>query len=151
MNDATFVNDATDPSANLAVVGALWDALGRRDFDAVGALMAPEGHYADVATLGHDPGATGPTQTAARLRLGLAPLSGYELHDGVVVASGDHVVTEHAETWTWEPGISARLPFTSVMQLRDGLVTRWWDYWDLATLLNAAPAWWSEHVAGGYR
>jgi hypothetical protein len=27
---------------------------------------------------------------------------------------------------------------------------RWWDYWDLQTLMGAAPAWWVEHIMQGY-
>ena len=27
---------------------------------------------------------------------------------------------------------------------------RWTDYWDLQTLLSAAPAWWIEEIASGY-
>jgi hypothetical protein len=38
------------------------------------------------------------------------------------------------------------LPFVSVQELRDGKLVRWFDYWDLATLMNNAPAWWVEHV-----
>lgn len=138
-------------AADAAVVRELWAALARRDFEAVGALMADDGHYVDVAVKEIDPGAIGPAETAARLRLGLAPLHDYALHDGPVVASGGTVVTEHAETWTWEPGVSVTLPFTSVMHLTDGKIDRWWDYFDLATLTDAAPAWWLEHIAQGYR
>ena len=77
--------------------------------------------------------------------------AGYELHDGPIVASGEMVVTEHAETWTWDEDHAVRLPFTSVQQVRDGKVARWWDYLDLATLTNAAPPWWLEHIAPGYK
>jgi limonene-1,2-epoxide hydrolase len=136
---------------NVELVREFWAALGRRDFDAVGCFMAPDGHYVDVAVKDVDPGARGPEQTAARLRLGLGPLHAYELHDGPIVAAGGYVVTEHSETWTWEPGFSVTLPFTSVMQVGDGKVSRWWDYFDLATLTNAAPQWWLDHIAAGYR
>ena len=27
-----------------------------------------------------------------------------------------------------------------------GKLVRWWDYWDLATLMSSAPAWWVEHI-----
>ncbi len=137
--------------ANVALVEKFWAALAARDFAAVGAFMSPRGHYIDVPLIGTEDGAFGPAETEARLRLGLAPLAGYDLHDGIIVADGDLVVTEHSETWTWEPGVSARLPFTSVMEVRDGAVDRWWDYLDLATLMNAAPGWWLEHVADGYK
>jgi len=57
------------------------------------------------------------------------------------------VVTEHTETWHWHTGEQVTLPFVSVQELRDGSIVRWWDYWDLQTLMNAAPVWWIEHVA----
>jgi hypothetical protein len=38
----------------------------------------------------------------------------------------------------------------SVQQLHNGVIERWWDYRDLQTLMQAAPAWWIEHVARGY-
>lgn len=137
-------------AANVALVRELWAALGRRDFAAVGAMMAADGHYADVAVLAIDPGAFGPEQTEARLRLGIEPLLGYEQHEGTIAASGDVVIYEHTETWVWDDQHSFTLPFVSVMELRDGKVARWWDYWDLQSLMDAAPAWWVETIAGGY-
>jgi limonene-1,2-epoxide hydrolase len=113
--------------------------------------MAPRGHYIDVPLLGIEDGAFGPAETEARLRLGLEPLARYVLEDGPIVATGNLVVTEHAEEWHWSTGESVRLPFVSVQEIRDGLVERWWDYLDLATLMNAAPAAWVEHVSGGYK
>lgn len=136
--------------ANVELVRSFWAALARRDFEAVGAFMAPDGHYVDVAVKDLDPGAHGPEQTIARLRLGLGPLHAYELHDGPIVASGGYVVTEHSETWTWEPDVSVTLPFTSVMEVGGGKVTRWWDYFDLPTIMNTAPQWWLDHIAAGY-
>ena len=138
-------------AANVALVTDFWAALGRRDFAAVGAFMADDGHYVDVPVIGIEDGAYGPAETTARLTLGIAPLQAYELHDGPIVASGDLVVTEHSETWTWDDDHSVTLPFTSVMEVRDAKVARWWDYLDLATLTNAAPAWWLDHIAPGYK
>ena len=46
-------------------------------------------------------------------------------------------MTEHVEHWEWPTGERASLPFVSVQQVRDGKLVRWWDYWDLATLMNA--------------
>jgi limonene-1,2-epoxide hydrolase len=138
-------------AANVALVTEFWAALARRDFEAVGSFMADDGHYVDVPVIGIDDGAYGPAETTARLTLGIAPLQAYELHDGPIVASGDMVVTEHRETWTWDDDHTVTLPFTSVMEVRDGKVQRWWDYLDLATLMNAAPAWWVEHIAPGYK
>ena len=97
-------------------------------------------------------GAFGPAEIAARLRLGLEPLAAYEHVPGWrIVAEGDTVITEHVERWTWDSGETVDLPFVSVFQLRDGRIVRWWDYWDLATLMNAAPAAWVEHIMVGYK
>jgi limonene-1,2-epoxide hydrolase len=141
----------SDPQSNTELVLGFWDALRRRDFAEVGSYMSERGHYVDVPVIGVDEGAYGPAETEARLRLGLEPLAGYVLEDGNIAASGDMVITEHAETWTWQTGESVRLPFTSVMEVRDGKVDRWWDYFDLSTLMNAAPAAWVESIAGGYK
>jgi len=48
-------------------------------------------------------------------------------------------------------GEHVALPFVSVMELRDAKITRWWDYFNLATLLDGAPQWWLDHIASGYR
>jgi limonene-1,2-epoxide hydrolase len=141
----------SDPGGNVELVQRFWEALRQRDFAAVGGFMSERGHYVDVPVIGVEEGAFGPAETEARLRLGLAPLAGYVLHDGPIVASGDMVVTEHAEEWTWASGEHVRLPFTSVMEVRDGKVDRWWDYFDLSTLMNAAPPAWVESIAGGYK
>ena len=113
--------------------------------------MAPDGHYIDVPVIDSEPGAYGPEETAARLRLGLERLENYELMDGNIVASGNMVVTEHSERWTWHTGETALMRFASVMELEDGLVTRWWDYFDLPVLMNAAPEWWVTHIMEGYK
>lgn len=137
--------------ANTALVTQFWSALKRRDFAAVGAFMADDGHYVDVPVMAFDEGARGPAETEARLRLGIAPLQAYELEDGPIVASGEFVITEHAETWTWDDDHQIRLPFVSVMEVRDGKVHRWWDYLDMGSLMDAAPAWWVDHIAPGYK
>jgi ketosteroid isomerase-like protein len=137
--------------ANVALVERFWEALGRRDFDAVGAFMADDGEYIDVPLVGTPGGgAVGPAQTAARLRLGLEKLSDYILRDGTIVAQGDMVITEHAEEWFWHTGESHLVRFCSVMEIADGKVRRWWDYVDLSQLMNAAPAWWLEHIMQGF-
>ena len=61
-----------------------------------------------------------------------------------IVADGEHVVTEHAETWHWAGGESVTLPFVSVQRVVDGTIVLWKDYWDYQTLMNAAPADWQD-------
>jgi len=130
---------------NREIVERLWADLYQRDFDAVGAAFAVDGEYTDVPTPGDDV-ARGPQQIAARLRLGLEPLEAISHDIRTIVAAGDVVVTEHVEHWSWPTGERTSLPFVSVHELADGKIVRWWDYWDLATLMNSAPAWWIEHI-----
>jgi limonene-1,2-epoxide hydrolase len=132
-------------ATNREIVERLWADLYQRDFDAVGAAFADEGEYTDVPTPADDV-ARGPQQIAARLRLGLEPLQAISHDIGTIVAEGDVVVTEHVEHWSWPTGERASLPFVSVHELADGKIVRWWDYWDLATLMNSAPAWWIDHI-----
>jgi limonene-1,2-epoxide hydrolase len=135
--------------ANKEKVRAFWETLYGRHWDRIGSFFAEDSEYTDVPSPPDDI-ARGPDLIVARLRLGLEPISGYEHNLRLMVAEGDTVVTEHAETWHWHTGEEVTLPFVSVHEFRDGAIVRWWDYWDLQTLMNAAPDWWIEHVAQGY-
>ena len=139
---------ATTPS-NRTVVEDFWATLYRRDWDALAGFFTADATYTDVPTPPDDV-AHGPEQILRRLRLGLEPIDGYEHDLRLMVVDGDAVVTEHAETWRWHTGESVTLPFVSVHELRDGHIHRWWDYWDLQTLLGAAPSWWIDHIMAGY-
>jgi limonene-1,2-epoxide hydrolase len=128
------------------VVKAFWVALYDRDWDAIASFFGPSSVYWDVPT-GPSTAARGPADIVARLQLGLRGLAGYEHFEGPVVAQGELVVTEHREVWHWDTGETVSLPFVSVMTVVDGRITLWKDYWDYATLMNAAPAAWHERLA----
>lgn len=130
-------------------VRAFWATLYERDWDTIATFFAEDSEYTDVPSPAEDV-AHGPELIVARLRLGLEPISAYEHDLRLMVAEGDAVVSEHSETWHWHTGEQVTLPFVSVHELRGDTIVRWWDYWDLGTLMNAAPAWWIEHVAQGY-
>jgi limonene-1,2-epoxide hydrolase len=134
----------TTPDRNRRTVEQLWEELYRRDYDAVASHFAPDGHYDDVGAPGD--GARGPEAIAARLRLGLEPLEAIIHHPAVLVAQGDVVMTEHVEEWRWPTGERVELPFVSVHEFSDGRIVRWHDYWNVPTLMDAAPAWWLEHL-----
>lgn len=139
----------SDPAANKAVVLRMWGDLGRRDWDAIATYFGPDSHYTDVGA-GED-GATGAERIVARLRLGIEPLEAYDPKPPkLVVAEGDGVIVEHSEEWHWHTGESVLLPFVSVHEVRGDTIVRWHDYWDLQTLMNAAPQWWVEHIMKGY-
>ena len=140
----------TTEDHNVQLIEAFWGDLFRRDFDAVGAWFTPDGNYRDVPA--PEEGAFGPDEVAARLRLGIEPLADYQHVPGwKIIAQGNTVVTEHVERWTWASGETVDLPFVSIHELEGDKVTRWWDYWDLGTLMNAAPAAWVEHIMVGYK
>jgi limonene-1,2-epoxide hydrolase len=135
--------------ANRKLVTDFWSALYQRDWDRIGGFFTADSQYTDMPTPS-DEVATGPGQILARLRLGLERIGDYQHELRLMVAEGDAVVTEHAETWHWHTGEVVTLPFVSVQEVRNGSIMRWWDYWDLQTLMNGAPDWWIEHVAQGY-
>lgn len=131
-----------------AVTAAFWDALYARDWDRVAGFFGPDSIYLDVPT-GPGAAARGPEDIVKRLRLGLDDLAGYDHGPATVVAEGGIVVTEHAETWEWPTGERATLPFVSVQRVVDETITLWKDYWDLGTLMGAAPDGWMEQLMGG--
>lgn len=126
-----------------------WNTLYTRDWDAVAGYFGPLSTYTDMCTPADDV-ATGPEQIVARLRLGLEPISGYEHRLISVTSEENRVVTEHTETWTWRDGESVELPFLSIQEVEGETIARWSDYWDLQTLLSAAPEWWVAHIMGGW-
>ena len=128
-----------------AVVEQFWDALYRRDWNTLAAHLAEGCEYTDMCTPPDDV-AHGADQVVARIRVGFDPLEKIWDDDRRTYADGDVCVTEHVEHWEWPSGERASLPFVSVQEFRDDKLVRWYDYWDLATLMNNAPAWWIEHI-----
>jgi limonene-1,2-epoxide hydrolase len=130
-----------------AAVLALWRALAARDWHAIAPLLSDDCIYYDVPT-GAALAARGGPDIVKRLKVGLAPLAAYLNHDGVMVSNGEDVLYEHSETWTFNTGEIAVLPFVTVHKVRDGVITLWKDYWDFATLQRQAPPDWMDRMAG---
>ena len=120
--------------------------MATRDWDAVGRFFTDDSEYWDVP-VGRENGATGPANIVARLKLGIDPLAAYANSTETTVVEGDAVVTIHEETWTWDDEHQTTLPFVTYQVVRGGHIVEWRDYWDMGTLLNAAPAWWHERLA----
>lgn len=139
----------THEARNKQVVERYWDAHFRRDWEKMATFFTEDSHYTDV---GLDAlGATGPDEIIARLKLGIEPLENYWHFPKHFIAEGDIVVTEHTETWVFHTGEVIDHPFTSVMEVHDGMITRWHDYSHLPNLTDNAPTWWHEHIAKGFR
>ncbi len=139
-----------DAAGNKAIVERFWVALYARDWDGIASFFGPASQYTDVPSP-EDDIAVGPEQIVARLRLGIEPITSYDHEQRLMIAEGDVVITEHAETWRWKTGEEVTLPFVSVQEVHGGTITRWWDYWSLDTLLGAAPQWWIEHIMVGWK
>jgi limonene-1,2-epoxide hydrolase len=145
-------NSTNSTERNKATAARFWVALYAHDWDAVASFFTTDANYVDVGTGETGGGAHGPDQIVARLRLGLDPVDAHNHVDGMVLAEGNAVITEHAEEWVFSTGERVLHPFASVMVFsEDGLIERWWDYSNLSNLLDNAPAWWIEHIAQGYR
>jgi len=139
-----------DTERSRAVVERFWEQLYGLDYEGLAANFGPESEYTDVASPPDDV-AVGPAEIVARLRLALEPLAGFADERLALVADGGFVMTEHVEHWTWPGGETMALPVMSVHELRGDTIVRWWDYWDMAALVNVAPPWWFEHVMAGYK
>ena len=130
---------------NKEVVEQFFDALARRDWDGMKALLTDDAHYTDVGTPG--PGGIGPEGVVARLKIGIEPLERYEHLEGTnMIAEGDLVMTEHTERWHFHTGEVIDHSFVSVTQLRDGKIFRWQDYSNIPNITDNAPKWWLEHI-----
>ena len=74
------------------VVLGLWQALSRRDWDAVKTFLSDDCLYVDMPVPAL--AARGPEDIVKRLKMGLEPLAGYENHDAVLVSDGSDVLYE---------------------------------------------------------
>ena len=131
--------------ADADLVRRFWAVLYERDWAGLAAFFDERSQYWDVPT-GPEAAAVGPTAIEGRLRLGIEPLAGYHHEIDAIVSADGVVVTEHAETWEWPTGETVTLPFVSMMRVRDGVIGRWTDYWNMPTLMDASPQWWQERL-----
>jgi ketosteroid isomerase-like protein len=133
--------------ANRELVEQYWDAHFKRDWDLMETFFTDDAHYTDV---GMDAvGATGGADIIRRLKIGIAPLSGYYHFPKHIVAQGNLVIWEHMERWMFHTGEVVDHPFVSVMQVRDGKIYRWHDYSHIGNIIDNAPQWWLEHIMSG--
>lgn len=129
------------------VVTGMWQALSRRDWNAVKTFLSDDCLYVDMPVPAVS--ARGPEDIVTRLKIGLEQLAGYENHDGVLLADGSDVMYEHSETWTFQTGERGVLRFVTVHKVVDGKIAVWKDYWDMNSLVAFAPPQHFENLAGG--
>ncbi|CAM4324745.1 Limonene-1,2-epoxide hydrolase [Mycobacterium basiliense] len=140
------MTDLSTIAASDVVLG-MWQALSRRDWDGVKTFLSADCLYVDMPVPAVS--ARGPENIVTRLKIGLAPLAGYENHDGLLLANGPDVMYEHSETWTFATGEHGVLRFVTVHRVVDGKITVWKDYWDFNSLVTFAPPQHFENLASG--
>lgn len=129
---------------NKRVVTRMWQALGEMDWEGMQQCMHPDIHYRDVPS--DDPGAHGPQNCVKRLQIAFNHLYRQEQEDHHIAAEGDMVFLDHTETWTFKTGETAAHTFISMHEIKDGLVYRWSDYWDMQKFVVQFPAWFLEEM-----
>ncbi len=131
-----------------ALVRRFWEELYAHRFEALATYFTDDAEYDDVPI----PAARviGPGAIVRKLEIGLGRVPRHVHHLHRLVAEGDTVVTEHTEDWCFADDHVVALPFVSVQVVRDGKIALWRDYSNIATLLEAAPAWWLDHVVSAW-
>ena len=130
---------------NKVLVQDLWKALGNFDWDTLKNCLHPEVHYRDAPS--DDPGAHGPENCVKRLSIAWDHLKRQDQVTHRIAAEGDTVFLEHTEKWVFKTGETAEHTFVTVHEIRDGLVYRWTDYWDMNKFVSQFPGWFIEEMA----
>jgi limonene-1,2-epoxide hydrolase len=120
------------------LVRALFDAIYRLDFAAAVDLFTDDGSYHDLAI---EPEPT-VGKAAIRRKLDFMIAGGVERMSYTVhhlVEDGDVVLCERDETWHFPSGASPSLRVMCTIEVRDGRIARWREYWSRDELMTAMP------------
>ena len=130
---------------NRATVEKMWQALSAFDWDTLKSCLHEEVHYEDVPT--EDPGARGRENVVKRLAIAFDHLSDHQHTIHHLVCEGDVVFLDHTEVWTFRSGEKATNKFATMHEMRDGLISKWSDYWDVSGFVGQFPEWFLEVMA----
>ena len=122
---------------NRKTVKTMWDALSAMDWKRLESCLHPEVHYEDVPT--EDPGARGPENVVKRLRIAFDHLSDHRHAIHHMACDGDVVFLDHTEGWTFETREEVEHTFATLHLMKDGLIVRWSDYWDVGGFVGQFP------------
>jgi ketosteroid isomerase-like protein len=131
-------------SANKAIVEKMWQALSDMDWETMKSCMHPEIFYEDVPS--DDPGAQGPENVVKRLQIAFNHLSKQEQTNHHVAEEDGTVFLDHTEKWTFKSGETAQHRFVTMHEVKDGLVYRWSDFWDMHKFVAQFPEWFLEEM-----
>jgi ketosteroid isomerase-like protein len=132
-------------TGNRQVIEKMWRALSDFDWETMKSCMHPDIHYRDVPS--DDPGAHGPDNCVRRLQIAFDHLQRQEQTTHNLAVDGDIAFLEHTEKWTFKSGETAEHTFVTMHEMKDGLVYRWSDYWDMNKFVSQFPGWFLEEMA----
>ena len=130
--------------SNRATVEKMWQALSDMDWQAMMSCMHPDIFYQDVPS--DDPGAHGPENCVKRLKIAFNHLEKQEQTTHQLIVDESAACLEHTEKWTFKSGETAEHRFCTVHEFKDGLVSRWSDYWDINKFVGQFPEWFLEEM-----
>jgi ketosteroid isomerase-like protein len=129
---------------NKLVVEKMWRALSDMDWATMKSCMHPQIHYIDVPS--DDPGAHGPENCVKRLQIAFNHLDKQDQITHHITGDGHVVFLDHTETWTFKTGETASHTFASMHEIKDGLIYRWSDYWDMQKFVGQFPPWFLDEM-----
>jgi ketosteroid isomerase-like protein len=132
---------------NRKTVEKMWNALSAMDWKTLKSCLHEKVHYEDVPT--EDPGAHGRENVVKRLRIAFDHLSdhAHALHH--MAAEEDVVFLDHTEYWTFDTGEKVSHTFCTMHEMKDGLIVKWSDYWDVNGFVSQFPASFLAEMAKG--
>ena len=123
---------------NIDIVEGFFEAIYRLDFDAAVEFLTDDASYHDL------PLPTDPTvgKDAIRRKLDFMIAGGvtsmdYEVRH--IAGSGDAVLVERSETWHFPSGAAPTLRVMCTIELDDGRIAAWREYWNGEELMSQMP------------
>ena len=116
--------------SNSDVVIAFMDACNQKDFDAIEALFTDDVVYHNIPMAPLN----GKTEAMQVIRATQAQIVDWEVLN--IAEDGNVVLTERVDNFVMADGKAVSLPVMGTMELSDGKIRAWRDYFDLATFTN---------------
>lgn len=130
---APFSPASAEEKSPLVVAHEMVNAWNARDVDAIAALFAEDGRFLSMM----QPATAREGRETIREAWGelLAGVSEIELQLRNIAVSGNSVFLERVDVFTYN-GKEGRVPVACVLDIRDGKVQEWREYYDHASLLR---------------
>ncbi len=113
---------------NIDIVRRFCDAFSRKDPDEILGFFSEDAVYHNMPM----PPMRGKTAIRPVLEMFLKPAESVEFVVLNIAASGANVLTERLDKFSMG-GKSVELPVSGTFELKDGKITAWRDYFDMAT------------------